>query len=147
MPYQVIVVGTDGSPRAGVAVAQAFALAKMSGAKLHAVQAVAPHVAGGFADSTAGQVGIVDARQQLERSTQELIERAKSEGLALEVHNPGSEDPADALLNAAEAVGADLIVVGNKGMSGVKRFVLGSVPNKVAHHAPCSVLIVDTDRA
>ena len=53
-------------------------------------------------------------------------------------------DPADAILDVAEERGADLIVVGNKGMSGAKRFLLGSVPNKVSHHAPCSVLIVRT---
>ncbi len=53
-------------------------------------------------------------------------------------------DPADAILDVAEELGADLIVVGNKGMTGAKRFLLGSVPNKVSHHAPCSVLIVRT---
>ena len=53
-------------------------------------------------------------------------------------------DPADALLDVAEELGADVIVVGNKGMTGAKRFLLGSVPNKVSHHAPCSVLIIRT---
>ena len=53
-------------------------------------------------------------------------------------------DAADAILDVAEERGADLIVVGNKGMTGAKRFVLGSVPNKISHHAPCSVLIVRT---
>jgi nucleotide-binding universal stress UspA family protein len=53
-------------------------------------------------------------------------------------------DPADALLQVAEENGADLIVVGNRGMTGAKRFLLGSVPNKVSHHASCSVLIVRT---
>jgi nucleotide-binding universal stress UspA family protein len=53
-------------------------------------------------------------------------------------------DPADAILDVAEEQGADLIVVGNKGMTGAKRFLLGSVPNKVSHHAPCSVLIIRT---
>jgi nucleotide-binding universal stress UspA family protein len=53
-------------------------------------------------------------------------------------------DPADALLEVAEEEGADLIVVGNRGMTGAKRFLLGSVPNKISHHAPCSVLIVRT---
>jgi nucleotide-binding universal stress UspA family protein len=52
-------------------------------------------------------------------------------------------DPGDALLAVAKQVDADMIVVGNKGMQGARR-VLGSVPNKVAHHAPCSVLIVST---
>ena len=53
-------------------------------------------------------------------------------------------EPADAILDVAEEQNADLIVVGNKGMTGAKRFLLGSVPNKVSHHAPCSVLIVRT---
>ena len=51
-------------------------------------------------------------------------------------------DPAAALLDVAEERGADLIVVGNKGMTGADRFLLGSVPNKVTHHAPCSVLVI-----
>ena len=50
----------------------------------------------------------------------------------------------DVVRHAAEEVGADLIIVGNKGMSGAKRFLLGSVPNKVSHHAPCSVMIIRT---
>ena len=53
-------------------------------------------------------------------------------------------DPADAILDVAEEKGADLIVVGNKGMTGARRFLLGSVPNKVSHHAPCNVMIVRT---
>lgn len=53
-------------------------------------------------------------------------------------------DAADAILAVAEEQGADLIVVGNKGMTGANRFLLGSVPTKVSHHAGCSVLIVRT---
>ena len=53
-------------------------------------------------------------------------------------------DPADAILSVADEVEADLIVVGNKGMTGARRFLLGSVPNKVSHHAACSVIIVRT---
>jgi nucleotide-binding universal stress UspA family protein len=53
-------------------------------------------------------------------------------------------DAADAIVDIAEEQGCDLIVVGNKGMTGAKRFLLGSVPNKISHHAPCSVLIVRT---
>ena len=53
-------------------------------------------------------------------------------------------DPADAILDVAEERGADLIVVGHKGMTGARRFMLGSVPHRVSHHAPCSVLIIRT---
>ena len=52
-------------------------------------------------------------------------------------------DPADTVLMVADEVGADLVVVGNRGMQGARR-VLGSVPNSIAHGASCSVLIADT---
>ena len=55
-------------------------------------------------------------------------------------------DPADALIEVAEQVGATLIVVGNRGMHSARRFVLGNVPNKVSHRARCNVLIVATDQ-
>ena len=58
-------------------------------------------------------------------------------------HARSSGDPAKAILSVAKEVGADLIVVGNKGMKGKGRF-LGSVPNEVAHQAPCAVLIVSS---
>ena len=55
-----------------------------------------------------------------------------------------SGDPASLLIDAADDSGDDVIVVGSKGMTGAKRFILGSVPNKVSHHAPCDVIIVHT---
>ena len=67
----------------------------------------------------------------------------RSEGVEAECHARRG-DPADVLLSAAEDLGADLIVVGNRGMTGTKRFLLGSVPNKVSHHASCSVMILHT---
>ncbi|HEV2685574.1 MAG TPA: universal stress protein, partial [Actinomycetota bacterium] len=53
-------------------------------------------------------------------------------------------DPAETILKVAELEDADLIVVGNRGMEGPSRFLLGSVPNVISHHAPCDVLIVKT---
>ncbi len=145
MSYQVIVVGTDGSERAAVAVGEAFALAKGSGAKVHAVHAVPHAVATGFHDSVGGQIDIRKSREAVDNIKTQLVAEAERQGIPLEVHNPGTGDAADALLGIAETVHADLVVVGNRGMSGMTRFVLGSVPNKVAHHCPCSVLIVNTD--
>ncbi len=54
------------------------------------------------------------------------------------------KDPAEALLEVAEDVGATMIVVGSKGMHGARRLALGNVPNKVSHRARCNVLIVAT---
>jgi nucleotide-binding universal stress UspA family protein len=56
-------------------------------------------------------------------------------------------DAAEGLLKVAQDSGCDLLVVGNRGMTGVRRFVLGSVPNKLSHHSPSSLLIVDTSEA
>jgi nucleotide-binding universal stress UspA family protein len=53
-------------------------------------------------------------------------------------------DPADAILDVADEISADLIVIGNKGIGSVKRFVLGNVPSKIVHNASCSTHIVHT---
>ena len=68
---------------------------------------------------------------------------ARKEGIEVQTH-PVEAEPAEAILNVAEETKADLIVVGNKGMTGARRFLLGSVPNNISHHAPCSVIIVRT---
>jgi len=143
--YKVIVVGTDGSERAAVAVRHALGLAKMTGAKVHAVQVVHAAAHAGFADSSGAQLEIDSMREHAERTRATLLAEAEHEGVSVEVHNPGGADVADALISVAGSVDADLVVVGNRGMTGMSRFVLGSVPNKVAHHCPCSVLIVNTE--
>jgi nucleotide-binding universal stress UspA family protein len=51
-------------------------------------------------------------------------------------------EPAQALLSVADEQDADLIVVGARGLTGLERFLLGSVTSKLAHHAPCSLMIV-----
>jgi nucleotide-binding universal stress UspA family protein len=145
MTYSAIVVGTDGSSRATVAVNEAFALAKMSGATLHAVHAVHPSVALGFHDAIGTQIGIDKLREEAGAIRERTLTEGERLGVPTSFHNPGSNDPADALIKIAEEVNADLVVVGNRGMTGVARFVLGSVPNKVAHRCPCSVLIVNTE--
>ncbi len=145
--FSVIVVGTDGSARAGIAVREAFALAKMTGAKVHAVHAVHPAANTGFSDVPgSAQSASAGLRDHADQVGTQLMAEAARHGVPTEVHNPDG-DPADALITIAQAVDADLVVVGNRGMAGVKRFVLGSVPNKVSHQCPCSLLIVDTDRS
>jgi nucleotide-binding universal stress UspA family protein len=151
--YKVIVVGTDGSETAGVAVDQATALAELSGATLHIVHGHQPLPVGrGAAAASSGRtgVGIDSANAGIASDSRSICEqaaaKAKSVGVAVETHaRPG--DPATELVKVAEEVGADLLVIGNRGMSGARRFISGSVPNKVSHHCPCSLLIVDTAAA
>ncbi len=146
--YKVIVVGIDGSARAGVAAREAIILAKLGGATLHLVHVVrtTPMLGSEYGDASAIVAAQAEMHDEGERICAKVAADAKDEGITTQIHNVEG-DPADVLLRVAEAVDADLVVVGNRGMSGVKRFVLGSVPNKVAHHCPCSVLIVDTDAA
>ena len=86
---------------------------------------------------------MVNPREDVEATLREASERVEEAGVKVQTY-PREGDPADAILDVAEERNADLIVVGNKGMTGAKRFLLGSVPNKVSHHAPCSVLIIRT---
>jgi len=118
--YQRILVGTDGSSTAARAVARAAEVAAATGASLTVV--------------TAG------SGPRAERVVSEAVEGLG--GLSLQTKVLAG-DPADALIEEA-ASGYDLLVVGNKGMAGISRFLLGSVPNKVSHHTPCPLLIVHT---
>ncbi len=87
---------------------------------------------------------IVNPREDVLRCSSDHARRRLGAGVAEVETFARQGDAADAILDVAEEQRTDLIVVGNKGMTGAKRFLLGSVPNKVSHHAPCSVLIVRT---
>ena len=131
--YTTIVVGAHKSQTAQRAVAEAIALARALGAHLHLVWAYPKDSGPIDGKDTPG-------RADAERSMDALVLSTGAQQITTHAL-PG--DPAKAILSVAKDVGADLIVVGNKGMKGTRR-VLGSVPNSIAHSAPCSVLIVDT---
>ncbi len=85
----------------------------------------------------------INPREDVDATLAEAAAVAQAAAVPAQVH-ARQGDPADAILDVAEETGADLVVVGNKGMTGAKRFLLGSVPNKISHHAPCGVLIIRT---
>jgi nucleotide-binding universal stress UspA family protein len=142
-----IVVGTDGSKTAAEAVRQATELAKVSNAKLELVSAFEPIPQQRLkeeASEVPGDVAYgVGPREDVNTTLENAAGPARNESIDTTTH-AREGDPADAILDVAEETGADLIVVGNKGMTGAKRFLLGSVPNKISHHAPCDVMIVRT---
>jgi nucleotide-binding universal stress UspA family protein len=150
--YNSIVVGTDGSDTAAEAVRQAAELARLSGAVLHVVCAYSSaQAASAMAMSGAGMTGMaIDTAgvdEELQSHANEVLDRAVpsdlADGLTITRHvRPGAAS--DVLVDVAEEEKADVIVVGNKGMTGARRFFLGSVPNRVAHSASCNVLIVHT---
>ncbi|PTL56300.1 universal stress protein [Paraconexibacter algicola] len=152
-----IVVGTDGSPTAREAVREAAELAAVTGAELLIVRAyygkeprdsatayeptLEDRSPAGLPADVARPVGPRgDALAGLEADVASVAE------YDIPVVTPLAREgeAADAILRIADEQGADLIVVGNKGMTGAARFLLGSVPNKITHHAPCNVLVVRT---
>jgi nucleotide-binding universal stress UspA family protein len=141
-----IVVGTDGSDTAGQAVKQAIELARLTGAQVGIVSAYSSSAAR-RAESDPGAPADVQyelgPREDVNIVLDAAAADAKAAGVEVQTHAVEA-DPADAILNVAEETKADLIVVGNKGMTGARRYLLGSVPNNVSHHAPCSVIIVRT---
>ena len=145
--FASIVVGTDGSESAQEAVRQAVELAARLGATLRIVSAYEPVPAGRLREE-AQQVPpdlqwMINPREDVEATLRDAAEELEEAGIEVETF-AREGDPADAILDVAEERAADLIVVGNKGLTGAERFLLGSVPNKVSHHAPCSVLIIRT---
>lgn len=145
--FNRIVVGTDGSETAAEAVRQAVELAKLSGAQLSLVSAYEPVSGRRIQDEQEGAPADVQhqigPREDVNLVLDSAAATVKQEGIEVQTH-PVEGNPADAILEVAEQTDADLIVVGNKGMTGARRFLLGSVPNNVSHHATCDVMIVRT---
>lgn len=147
--FRSIVVGTDGSSTADKAVDVAGEIGRLCGAQVHVVTAYRPVRSAVLAG--VGAMGAVAAPAWLgddERVAAEEVVRRAGERLSRSGVSANSVarlgEPADALLAIAEELHADLLVVGNRGMTGVRRYLLGSVADRVAHHAPCSVHIVHT---
>jgi nucleotide-binding universal stress UspA family protein len=146
--FTSILVGTDGSDTARTAVSRAVDLARELGARLLIVSAYEP-VAGlrlreQQLEAPQDVQWAVNPREDVLALLAAAEEEARAAGLASIETFACQGSAADAIVDVAEEQGADLIVVGNRGMTGAKRFLLGSVPNRVSHHAPCSVLIVRT---
>jgi nucleotide-binding universal stress UspA family protein len=145
--FKRIVVGTDGSDTATVAVQHAIGLAQITGASLELVSAFEPVPQDRLrneASQVPGDIAHgVGPREDVNVFLETAAGAARDGDVDATTH-AREGDPADAILDVAEETGADLIVVGNKGMTGARRFLLGSVPNKISHHAPCGVYIVRT---
>jgi nucleotide-binding universal stress UspA family protein len=146
--FTSILVGTDGSETAHTAVRRAIDLAASLGARLQIVSAYEPvsdqRLRGEEVNVPADLQGMINPHDDVIALLKKAETQARDAGVATVETFARQGDAADAIVDVAEEQHSDLIVVGNKGMTGAKRFLLGSVPNKVSHHAPCSVLIVRT---
>jgi nucleotide-binding universal stress UspA family protein len=144
--FSVIVVGTDGSDTADRTVRVAIDMAKMHASALHVVTAyspVVPTLSAEEREALGDLLWMASPGELAERLVADAAARAASSGVEVETH-VRTGDPANALIEVAESQGADVILVGSKGLTSPVRFLLGSVPSKIVHHAPCDVLVVRT---
>ena len=141
-----MLVATDGSETAGKAVSEAAEIAAAAGARVHVMTAYQPLRAKVASRGTVAPE-VADWHLAEDSRADSILDAAcaalRVRGIEAEPHARRG-DAADAIIGLAEELGTDLVVVGNKGLRGARRFLLGSVPGKVSHHAPCSVLIVHT---
>jgi nucleotide-binding universal stress UspA family protein len=145
--FSSIVVGTDGSDPATQAVREAVEMASAVGATLEVVSAYAPvpeqRLRSERRDAPEDVQWAINPAQEVEASLSGAADIARAAGVKVNTY-ARQGDPAGAILDVAEEQKSDLVVVGNKGMTGARRFLLGSVPDKISHHAACSVLIIHT---
>jgi len=139
--FRVIVAGTDGSSLAEEAVAHAARIAAQDGAELHLVCAFPDHSAIRERFRSSAQGEKVDLRAVAEDALARASSHVREQGVDAKTHLVEG-DPADELVKHAQDVGADLLVVGSRGLSRVERIAMGSVSHKVFHHAPCTVMVV-----
>ena len=128
-----ILVGTDRSATAAQAVRWAGDVAERFAADLLVLQVMPPTDGDGEDDAS-----LARAADDLRREVAELV------GPGVRCSVVAHADPAQAIVDAAEADGTDLVVVGSQGMRDRTEFLLRNVPNRVSHAARCSVVIVQT---
>ena len=147
MPYRKILAGVDGSDTAYESLRNAADLAATQGAELLVLCVYRPadqRTVEHWKEEAPTDMywRITDAAVADEVLAKAKLIAAENGVEATTISEVG--DPADTVVAVAQREGVDLIIVGNRGMTGAKRFVLGSVPNNISHHAPCDLLIIDT---
>lgn len=145
MTYQHILVPVDGSQPALAAVQQAADLAKACGSKVTAVcvLSVDPFIAVEFVDT---QALVDDYRRQAKQEIQKSLDQAKAlftqQGVEVETRVIEGQEIYKEIINTAEEVHADLIIMGSHGRKGLKKLFLGSVAQNVLAATPLPVMIV-----
>jgi nucleotide-binding universal stress UspA family protein len=138
-----IVVGTDGSHGSEAAVRKVIELAQGSGATVHLVCAY-PHAGTLERLGLTAKTNAVNMRGVAVDVLARDERRFEEAGFSVQTY-AREGDPADTIIEVAGEASAGLIAVGARGVTGLRRFMLGSVSSKLAHHTPTSLLIVRDD--
>jgi ubiquinone biosynthesis protein len=133
-----VMVGTDRSETAEQAVQWAASFAERYGAELFVVQVIVPQNPASTEFGAAERTRAAAAADELAVHVRQLAGERGHASVVID------DDPAMAIVRAAEQEAIDVLVVGNSGMAGRKEFLLGNVPNRISHNARCTVMIVNT---
>ena len=136
--FETILVAYDGSPQSQRATDMAFSMAEAMGSKLLIFAVIRPPEPAARAELNAI---LDDAREHYEQSFALLRERAAKAGLALETEIEIGH-PAEHIVHRAEQTQVGLIVMGRRGISAFKRWMLGSISERVLRYAHCPVMVV-----
>jgi len=150
-----ILVAIDGSEEAALAARTAADIAQKTGSELHVVHArlMLPWTGYSAGTLTGGAVDAEDARERVARWLEDQVDWIEAEGgnvaqahLRLGRPEEGIITVAEEIVSLAEEIGAGLIVVGSRGLGGIRRALIGSVSDSVVRHAHCPVLVVRKER-
>lgn len=139
--FSHVLVAWDGSPTSQRALGYAVEIARRFGARLQLVS-VARSAEHAETDAERKE-SLEDARRFFADRSGAAINRVRSQGVSIEALVVEGPHPAEAIVDMAHDVGADLIVVGRRGLSGFTRFLMGSIADRIARYAKCPVLIID----
>jgi nucleotide-binding universal stress UspA family protein len=145
--YSTILVGTDGSSSSFLAVEKAAGLAVATGATLLLASAYHP-MPEKERLSAADRLGDLAYKVQGSTPAEDALRAARERAVAAgakDIDQVAVEgDAVDVIAKIASERGADLVVVGNRGLNSLAGRLLGSVPANLSHRSPCDVLIVHT---
>ena len=138
-----ILLATDGSPHAEAAARTAAELAEATGSKLHVVAVGRSFPSGVYESYTETEAGRRDLRQEAQDILDEQVRKIEDAGGTVAIaHLKMGERRDEAIVHLAEDIGAGLIVIGSRGLSGIRRALMGSIADSVVRHAHCPVLVV-----
>ena len=143
-----ILLATDGSKEARLALTTAADLATSTNSELHVVYAFPTAAQRPFPNPITSRPAEVleheleEAMQQAQEFLDKQVERIKEEGVSLAEAHLVRGRPDREIVHLSEEIRAGLIVMGSRGLGGVRRALMGSVSDSVVRHAHCPVLIV-----
>lgn len=137
-----MLLATDGSEESDLALQAAASLANSTGSELHVVHVLPTDVGIPYPVEVLQRPTLEESKQQARAFLERQVEQIAAEGATVANSHLRLGRPADEIVELSEELNVDLIVMGSKGLGGVRRALMGSVSDSVARYARCPVMVV-----